>query len=75
MLSHDTNGIEIQTYCALIAGLLISLWTGRKPTLRTYEMIGFYFCGLAREAELWAHLDPMKRRDEAAAKKAAAQNR
>ena len=51
-LSHSQNGIEIQTYCAIIACLLISLWTGRKPTLRTYEMICFYFCGLASEEEL-----------------------
>ena len=56
LLSHDPNGIEIQTYCAILACLLISLWTGRKSTLRTYEMICFYFCGLASEAELLAHL-------------------
>lgn len=45
LLSHKQNGIEIQTYCAIIACLLISLWTGRKPTKRTYEMICFYFLG------------------------------
>ena len=73
LLSHSQNGIEIQTYCAIIACLLISLWTGRKPTLRTYEMICFYFCGLASEDELLAHLAKLKRQDEAAAKKAAAQ--
>lgn len=56
LLSHDENGIEIQTYCAIIACLLISLWTGRKPTLRTYEMICFYFCGMASEEELLTHL-------------------
>jgi hypothetical protein len=56
VLSHSQNGIEIQTYCAIIACLLISLWTGRKPTLRTYEMICYYFCGLATEDELIAHL-------------------
>ncbi len=38
LLSHCPNGIEIQTYLAIIACLLIALWTGRKPTLRTYEM-------------------------------------
>lgn len=75
LLSHNQNGIEIQTYCAIIACLLISLWTGRKPTLRTYEMICFYFCGLATEAELLAHLDKLKRQDEAAARKAAAQKK
>jgi hypothetical protein len=52
LLSHCTNGIEIQTYLGIIACLLIALWTGRKPTLRTYEMICFYFTGLASEEEL-----------------------
>lgn len=56
LLSHDPKGIEIQTYCAIIACMLISLWTGRKPTLRTYEMICYYFIGLAEEDELLAHL-------------------
>lgn len=56
LLSHSENGIEIQTYCAIIACMLISLWTGRKPTLRTYEMICFYFCGMASEEELLAHV-------------------
>lgn len=56
LLSHDPVGIEIQTYCAIIACMLMSLWTGRKPTLRTYEMICYYFTGLAEEDELLAHL-------------------
>jgi hypothetical protein len=56
LLSHDPVGVEIQTYCAIIACMLISLWTGRKPTLRTYEMICHYFSGLAEEDELLAHL-------------------
>ncbi len=61
LLSHNQNGIEIQTYCAIIACLLISLWTGRKPTLRTYEMICFYFCGMASEDELLAHIAKLQR--------------
>jgi hypothetical protein len=69
LLSHNQNGIEIQTYCAIIACLLISLWTGRKPTKRTYEMICFYFLGVASEDELLAHLTKLKRQDEASSKK------
>jgi hypothetical protein len=65
LLSHSQNGIEIQTYCAIIACLLISLWTGRKPTLRTYEMICWYFTGMASEEELLAHLAKLKAHDEA----------
>jgi hypothetical protein len=60
LLSHDQNGIEIQTYCAIIACLLIALWTGRQPTLRTYEMICFYFLGLASEDELMMHIEKLK---------------
>jgi hypothetical protein len=56
LLSDDPRGIEIQTYSAIIACMLISLWTGRKPTLRTYEMICYYLMGWAEENELLAHL-------------------
>lgn len=60
LLSHDPNGIEIQTYVAIMACLLIALWTGGKPTLRTYEMLCFYFIGLADEEELLAHIAKLK---------------
>jgi len=63
LLSRSANGIEIQTYCAIIACMLISLWTGRKPTLRTYEMICYYFMGLADEEELLAHLAKLEPHD------------
>ena len=56
LLSYCENGIEIQTYVAIIACLLIALWTGGKPTLRSYEMLCFYFVGLASEEELLAHI-------------------
>ena len=67
LLSTHPKGIEIQAYCAIIACLLISLWTGRKPTLRTYEMICLYFTGLGeprgaggapREIETRVRLSP-----------------
>jgi Transposase DDE domain len=64
LLSHSQKGIEIQTYCAIIACMLISLWTGRKPTLRTYEMICFYLAGMASAEELLAHLAKLARQDE-----------
>lgn len=60
LLSYDENGIEIQTYCAIIACLLISLWTGRKPTLRTYEMICYYISGMADEEEFLRHIEKLK---------------
>jgi hypothetical protein len=63
LLSHSQRGIEVQTYCAIIACMLISLWTGRKPTLRTYEMVCWYFMGLADLEELLAHLAKLKKHD------------
>ena len=59
LLSTDPVGVEIQAYCAIIACLLIALWTGKKPTKRTYEMICFFFIGWADEEELQAHLDKL----------------
>jgi hypothetical protein len=56
LLSHRANGIEIQVYLAIIVSMLIALWTGKKPTLRTVEMIRFFFIGWATQEELEAHI-------------------
>ena len=61
LLSHCENGIELETYAAIIACLLIALWTGRKPTLSTYRMLCWYFSGWADEDELLAHIAKLKR--------------
>ena len=63
LLSTDPVGIEIQAYCAIIACLLIALWTGKQPTKRTYEMICFFFIGWASDEELLAHLAKLKKPD------------
>jgi hypothetical protein len=63
LLSTDPVGVEIQAYCAIIACLLIALWTGKQPTKRTYEMICFYFIGWADEEELLAHLEKLKKQE------------
>jgi Transposase DDE domain len=64
LLANSREGVTIQVYLAIIASLLISLWAGRKPTVRTLEMIQFYFTGWATEAELTAHLDELKPLDK-----------
>lgn len=63
LLSYCENGIELQTYTAIIACMLIALWTGRKPTLRTYEMLCWYFTGMADEEELLAHIAKLQKQD------------
>ncbi len=59
--AHPVNGIEIQVYLAIIVCMLIALWTGRKPTLRTVEMIRFYFTGWAEADELDAHIAKLQK--------------
>jgi len=59
LISQDPGGIQIQAYCAIIACLLIHLWTGGRPTLRSYEMICFYLSGWADLDELTAHLEKL----------------
>jgi hypothetical protein len=63
LLANNQNGVEIQVYLGIIASLLISLWTGRKPTIRTLEMVQFYFCGWATWGELQAHIQKLKMHD------------
>ena len=60
LLGTHPQGIEYQAYWAILACILISLWTGRKPTLRTYEMICHYFAGLATLEELINHISKLK---------------
>jgi len=62
-LSQTRSGLTLQVYVALLASLLISLWTGRKPTKRTFELICLYFQGWASEAELAAHLAALKKKE------------
>jgi hypothetical protein len=58
LISDDPDGITIQCYCAVIACLLLSLWTGRRKIDRaTFRMVSWFLCGLADEDELLAHLN------------------
>jgi hypothetical protein len=57
LLSQSENGVQLQVYMALIASLLLSLWVGRAPTKRTYELLCFYLSGWASTAEVLTHVD------------------
>ena len=63
LIAQSQNGLTIQIYCALIASMLITLWTGRKPTKRTFEMISLYFMGWASDEELLKHIEQLKTND------------
>ena len=68
LLSTCQNGVTIQVYLALIASLLVTLWTGHKATKRTFEMLCLYFAGWANEDELQAHVrslsEPKKKKKQ-----------
>ena len=61
LISTKPEGIMIQMYCAVIACLLINLWTGAKPSKRTVEMLAFFFMGVASEAEMLRHIAGLKK--------------
>jgi hypothetical protein len=60
LLFESPRGVALQVYVALIASVLVSLWTGHKPTKRTYEMLCFYFSGMASLEELLAHIEKLQ---------------
>lgn len=61
LLSQSESGVTLQVYAAIIASMLITLWTGTKPSKRTYEMICHYLSGWATLDELDAHLEKLKK--------------
>ena len=66
LLAQNPNGIQLQAYAAVIACMLIALWTGRKPSLRTFEMVCHYFSGLADWEELLEHVQRLPPHPDAA---------
>ena len=64
LLSTDQGGLTIQIYVALIASLLVSLSTGRKPNKRTFEMLCFFFAGWATAEEVQRHLENLAKKEE-----------
>lgn len=58
LLAESPAGVAIQTYCALIAALMLQLLTGKRPGKRAMELIRFYMMGHARLDEVLALLAP-----------------
>jgi hypothetical protein len=53
-LAESPQGVAIEIYLALIAALLLQLYTGQRPNRRMMELIQFYLLGVATLEELWA---------------------
>jgi Transposase DDE domain len=57
LISENRNGIEIQVYCAIIACMILNLYTARRPDKLTLAMAYWYMTGLASEQEFVDHLN------------------
>jgi hypothetical protein len=51
-LAESPQGVAVEIYLALIAALLLQLYTGQRPTRRMMELIRFYLLGVATLDEL-----------------------
>lgn len=60
LLSHSRSGVTLQVYMAIIATLLISLWTEIKPTKRLFEMLCLHLSGWATETEVQTLLTKLR---------------
>ena len=69
LLSEKENGVALQVYAALIASVVLALWTGRKPTKRTYELICFYISGWATVDDVEHHLEKLARSEQGSSSK------
>ena len=67
-LAESPEGVTLQVYLALIAALLLQLYTGRRPSKRMMELIQFYLLGVASLDELTAGLERELRRLQRAKK-------
>lgn len=55
-LAESARGVAMQIYCALIAALLLALYSGKRPGKRAMEAIQFYLLGYATLEELCRQL-------------------
>ena len=56
-MAHSENGLNLQMYAALIASLLIVIWTGKKPSQNMLNAINFYLMGWASWEELQREIE------------------
>ena len=65
LLAQNQAGVTIQVYLAILASLLIGLWTGAKPTKRLHELLCHYFNGWATAEEVERYLLDQKQKAKA----------
>jgi hypothetical protein len=55
-LAESSRGVALEIYLALIAALLLQLYSGRRPNRRMMELIQLYLLGVASHQDLQAGL-------------------
>ena len=61
-LAESPSGVAVQIYLALIAALLLQLYTGRKPNKRMMELLQWHQLGIATQHELAVGLERERQR-------------
>jgi hypothetical protein len=56
LFCESENGMKIQFYAALIASLLVVLYTGRKPNKRIWEILQLHWTGWATWADVQRYI-------------------
>jgi Transposase DDE domain len=66
LISQRKNGVQIQVYCAMIACMLLNLWTGIKPAKAVMEMFLWHALGFADDEDVIKQIDKTRREQEKA---------
>jgi hypothetical protein len=61
LVSRKRNGVTLQMYAALIVSLLIIIYTGSKPNVRTFETVQFYLLDWVTDTELDDHVATLQK--------------
>jgi hypothetical protein len=70
LISQRKKGVQIQIYCAMIACMLLNLWTGIKPAKAVMEILLWHALGFADDEDVIKQIDKTRReQDKARAKK------
>jgi hypothetical protein len=57
LMAQTENGLNLQMYAALIASLLVVIWTARRPTQRLLNALNFYLIGWSSWDELQVEIE------------------
>jgi hypothetical protein len=66
LISQRKNGVQIQVYCAMIACMLLNLYTGLKPAKAVMEILLWHALGFADDQDVSDQIEKTRRAQERA---------